>query len=95
MTKEALINRLAKNCGLSRVQSMSAIEEIFSAITESLKENNKFNYTGFGKFDVRKRPAKAARHPKTGKPITIPPRNVIIFSPSPKLLSDLNRKKTR
>ncbi len=45
----------------------------------------------FGTFKVQHRKARAARNPRTGKPVQVPPRVVPIFKPSRHLRGRVDR----
>ena len=48
-------------------------------IAESLKNGEKVQIVGFGAFEVKERPARKARNPKTGEDIPIPATKVPAF----------------
>lgn len=62
------------------------VDEIFSAMQETLKKGEKVQISGFGTFSVKQRKARVGRNPKTGEPAEIPAKNVVRFKASPELL---------
>ena len=81
MTKVELIAAVAANAGLSKKDAEKAVNGTIAAITDALKKGDKVSLVGFGNFAVSERAARAARHPQTGKAITIPAHKVPVFKP--------------
>ena len=79
MTKTELIDKVAKETGLTKKDSNGAIDAIVEAISGALAKDDKVTLVGFGSFEVRKREARQGRNPQTGKAITIPARKVPAF----------------
>ena len=81
MNKGDLVNEVAENAGLSRVQAESAVNAVLEAVENSLKSGDKVSLIGFGTFSVSERAARTGRNPQTGKSIQIAAKNVIKFKP--------------
>ncbi|MGB2768466.1 MAG: HU family DNA-binding protein [Candidatus Zixiibacteriota bacterium] len=71
MTKEELVNKIAKEAKVTKVQANKAISAFFTGVTSSLKKGKKVSFVGFGTFSVAKRKARMGRNPQTGAPIRI------------------------
>jgi DNA-binding protein HU-beta len=71
MTKEELVNRIAKEAKVTKVQANRAITSFFNGVTTSLKKGRKVSFVGFGTFSVARRKARMGRNPQTGAPIRI------------------------
>lgn len=71
MTKNELVERVAKKIGLTRKASFDAVNAIFGSIKESLAKGDKVVITGFGTFKVRSRKSRKGRNPQTGSSIQI------------------------
>ena len=71
MNKAQLINAVAAKCNLPKKDIDAVVNTTFDCIIESLKEGEKVQIVGFGHFEVRERPARPGRNPKTGEPIEI------------------------
>ena len=71
MTKEELVNKIAKEAKVTKVQANKAINTFFDGVTSSLKRGRKVSFVGFGTFSVAKRKARMGRNPQTGAPIRI------------------------
>jgi len=71
MTKEELIDKIAKEAEVTKVQAHKAVNAFFDGVTSSLKKGKKVSFVGFGTFSVSKRKARKGRNPQTGAPIHI------------------------
>ena len=71
MNKAQLINAVAAKCNLPKKDIDAVINATFDSIIESLKEGEKVQIVGFGRFEVRERPARTGRNPMTGEAIEI------------------------
>ena len=72
MNKNDLIAVVATKTGLSKGDATKAVDGVFDAVTEALKEGDEVRLVGFGTFTVSKRAASQGRNPRTGDPIDIP-----------------------
>jgi len=79
MTKEELINRVAKDCKITKANAGRAVNAMIDGITVSLKKGRKVSFVGFGTFSVGKRKARTGRNPQTGETIRIPAARVPKF----------------
>ncbi len=77
MTKQGLIEAIAKKAGVSKSAAGKALEAFIEAVTTSLKKKEKVAIPGFGTFTVSKR---AKRTMKVGgKTVEVPARIVPRF----------------
>lgn len=79
MLKQDLIQAVAQSTGLTKKAASDAVEAMISAITGALKSGDSVLITGFGKFEVRNRAARAGINPKTMQKITLPATKVPAF----------------
>ena len=80
MTKAELVEKAAKDAGISKAAAAKALDSFIDGVVKSVKKGNKVAFVGFGTFSVSKRKARTGRNPQTGKPIQIPARKVPKFS---------------
>ncbi len=80
MNKGELIERVAKEAKITKVEASRAIDSVFSSIRKTLKRGEKTSLVGFGTFSVTRRKARTGRNPQTGEPLRIPARRVVRFS---------------
>lgn len=85
MNKSELIDEMAKNAGLTKVDSRKAYEGFVKAIAGAMKKGDKVTLIGFGTFSVNKRAARQGVNPFTHKTMKIAAKKVVKFKPSKKL----------
>ena len=86
MTKAELVEKMAKDAGISKVAAAAALNSFMEGITKALKKKNgKVTLVGFGTFAKIRRKARKGRNPQTGDPIKIKACNVVKFKPGKKL----------
>ena len=71
MNKSELIDAIAKEAKLSKVDAGKALDATVTSISKSLKKGKGVILVGFGSFSIAKRAARTGRNPQTGKPIKI------------------------
>ncbi|GAB7386255.1 HU family DNA-binding protein [Bacillaceae bacterium] len=81
MNKTELIARVAEMTNLTKKDATRAVEAVFEAITEALRNGDKVQLIGFGNFEVRERAARKGRNPQTGEEIEIAASKVPAFKP--------------
>ena len=80
MTKAELLEKAAKDAGISKAAAAKALDSFIDGVVKSVKKGNKVAFVGFGTFSVSKRKARTGRNPQTGEPIQIYARKVPKFS---------------
>ncbi len=79
MTKQDMINVMAKEARISKSAAGRALEAYIEAVGEELKKTGKLSLVGFGAFSCVQRKARTGRNPKTGGAIDIPSKKVVRF----------------
>jgi DNA-binding protein HU-beta len=79
MNKGQLVDAIAKEAKLTKVDAAKALEATITAISKSLKKGEGVILVGFGSFSIAKRAARTGRNPQTGKPIKIAAKKVAKF----------------
>jgi DNA-binding protein HU-beta len=90
MNKTAIIEKMAKDLGMTKADAKRAFELIFDQITLGLKKGS-VSVPQFGTFKTSKRKARTGRNPQTGAEIKIPARTAITFKASTVLKSKFNK----
>ncbi len=72
MTKNELIEKVAKKSSLTKRAAADAVNSTFNLINDALVRGEKVIITGFGTFLIRSRAARRGRNPQTGQVIQIP-----------------------
>ena len=91
MNKGELIDKIAKNAKISKVQAGNALNSAIDGVTASLKRGGKVTLVGFGTFSVSSRKARTGRNPQTGQPLKIAAKKVTKFSAGAELKKAVNR----
>ena len=79
MNKAQLIDAMAAESGLTKVDSRKALDAFIKATVEALQSGDKLSLVGFGSFSTSERSARTGRNPRTGKEIQIPAKKVVRF----------------
>jgi DNA-binding protein HU-beta len=91
MNKGELVEKVAKNSGLSKTDADNALSSILDAIAEAVTTGDKVTLIGFGTFSVSERAAREGRNPQTGATIQIPARKIVKFKAGSKLIEAANQ----
>lgn len=83
--KGDLVEKVAKECDLSKAAAEKALNSILDAISGAMAKGDKVTLIGFGTFSVSKRAAREGRNPQTGETMKIPARKVVKFKAGSKL----------
>ncbi|AMA73581.1 MULTISPECIES: HU family DNA-binding protein [Aneurinibacillus] len=89
MNKTELIAKVSEMAELTKKDATKAVDAVFDAITEALKNGEKVQLIGFGNFEVRERAARKGRNPQTGEEIEIAASKVPAFKPGKALKEDI------
>jgi len=71
MTKKELVDAIAKETELTKIDSEKALNSFVNVVTGALKKGESVKMVGFGTFAVTNRSARKGRNPQTGKTIQI------------------------
>lgn len=85
LTKAELAEMLFDQVGLNKRESKDMVEAFFDVIREALEQGDSVKLSGFGNFQLRDKPQRPGRNPKTGEIIPITARRVVTFHASQKL----------
>lgn len=85
LTKAELSEMLFEKVGLNKREAKDLVEMFFLEIRNALSTGDSVKLSGFGNFQVRDKPARPGRNPKTGEMIPIAARRVVTFHASQKL----------
>lgn len=93
MNKTDLINAVASEAGMSKIDAEKAIKATIGAISGSLATGGSVTLVGFGTFSVMERKARTGKNPRTGESIKIPAKKVAKFKPGKLLAESIDVKK--
>jgi DNA-binding protein HU-beta len=82
MGKKEITAGMAKEAGITLYQAQKAFLALVEGLRAALRAGTKVNLAGFGSFEVKIRPARKGRNPKTGETIEILTKKRVKFNPS-------------
>jgi integration host factor subunit alpha len=85
LTKAELAELLFDHVGLNKREAKDMVEAFFEVIRDALESGESVKLSGFGNFQLRDKPQRPGRNPKTGEAIPIAARRVVTFHASQKL----------
>ena len=85
LTKAELADLLFDKVGLNKREAKDMVETFFEEIRDALEAGRGVKLSGFGNFQLRDKPQRPGRNPKTGEEIPISARRVVTFHSSQKL----------
>lgn len=88
MNKTELSAAVAAKADMTRKQAEAAVNALVDVIGEALTKGEKVQLVGFGTFEVKDRPARKARNPRTGEEIDIAASKAPVFKAG-KALKDM------
>ena len=91
LTKAELADLLFEKVGLNKREAKDMVEAFFEEIRTQLELSESVKLSGFGNFQLRDKPQRPGRNPKTGEEIPITARRVVTFHPSQKLKSMVDK----
>ena len=90
MNKSQLVDAIASQADLTKVEATRALDSVVDSITTALKKGDSVALVGFGSFGVKRREARTGRNPRTGAAIQIPAANVPHFRAGKGLKDSVN-----
>jgi len=91
LTKDALVNEVAKANGYPRNRSIELIDTLLELIKSKLVSGEDVLISGFGKFCVREKRQRRGRNPATGEDMMLDARRVVTFKCSGQLRKKINK----
>jgi nucleoid DNA-binding protein len=83
--RQELTKRIAAQTGLTQKKAGEVLEATLDNIRDSLHTGNEVRLVGFGSFKVRRSAARKGVNPRDRKPIQVPAKNRVRFSPGKEL----------
>jgi len=85
LTKAELAELLFEKVGFTKREAKDMVESFFEEVRVALENGDGVKLSGFGNFQLRDKPKRPGRNPKTGQEIPITARRVVTFHASHKL----------
>jgi len=90
MTRSSVIERLSRRLNIDLKLSERLVKSILDKLVDSISQHERVEIRGFGSFEVRHRPPRQARNPKTGESIKTGDRYTVHFKPGKELRDRVN-----
>ena len=87
LSKAIIAESLCDAIELNKADAKDMVDAFFEEIRSGLETGQHVKLSGFGNFQLRDKPQRPGRNPKTGEEIPITARRVVTFHPSQKLKS--------
>ena len=71
LSKKDLVKKAAEAAGQPQTVCTEVLDALIKSVTDALAEGESIQLTGFGTFEIRERPERDGRNPKTGEAIKI------------------------
>jgi integration host factor subunit alpha len=91
LTKDHLINSIAKENGFQKKRSIEVVETLLEILKSRLSSGEDVLVSGFGKFCVKEKHERKGRNPVTGEGMMLAPRRVVTFKCSGRLREKINQ----
>ncbi|MHC4392933.1 MAG: HU family DNA-binding protein [Planctomycetota bacterium] len=85
MTKKQIVKQIAERVGLTQVETKLVVQQTFDAIIDAIARDKRIELRNFGVFEVKERAPRKARNPRTGEPVDVPAKKVVVFKPGRKM----------
>lgn len=90
MTKNQIIELVAKQTGMTKKSVAEVLDAVAVTVDNALVAGESVQIAGFGSFSVKQKDAYTGRNPKTGEPVEIAASRRVTFSASKTLKDKLN-----
>ena len=90
LTKSVIVESVHNRLGIPKKECTEIIETLLEIIKSTLASGEDVMISGFGKFNVKDKKERRGRNPATDEDMILPPRKVVMFKCSGKLLAKVN-----
>ena len=91
LTKAELADLLFEKVGLNKREAKALDHRLIELAKPALERGESVKLSGFGNFQLRDKPQRPGRNPKTGEEIPITARRVVTFHASQKLKASVEK----
>ena len=89
MSKAELVEKIAEQAKLTKVDAERAVNAFINVVSASLKAGDDVTLVGFGTFTTGDRAERQGRNPQTGAAITTSAKKVVKFKPGKALKEEV------
>lgn len=86
VSRTEIAKAIAASSSLTASKSRALLDSLIAILTSFLQEGKDVELRGFAHFHVKHVPARKARNPRTGAPVSVAARRKVVVKASPKLL---------
>jgi nucleoid DNA-binding protein len=79
MRKAELVERIAKQTGITRVEIATVVDSFIAEVREAVADGHTIELRGLGTFSSRSRSARQGKNPRTGDNVQVPAKRVPTF----------------
>jgi len=90
VNRNELVDAVSGKTDMRKSEASKAVDAVFDAIADALKDGDEVRLVGFGTFSVASRAASEGRNPRTGEKIKIAASKQAKFKPGKRLRDELN-----
>jgi len=90
VNRNELVDAVSSKTDMRKSEASKAVDAVFEAIEDALKDGDEVRLVGFGTFSVASRAASEGRNPRTGEKIKIAASKQAKFKPGKGLRDSLN-----
>ena len=85
LTKSDIVEDLNNKIGLNKREAKELVDSVFETIKQTLINGEEVKVSGFGNFQLKDKPSRPGRNPRTGEDVEITARRVVTFKSGQKL----------
>lgn len=86
VSRTEIAKAIAASSSMTASKSRALLDSLIAILTSFLQEGKDVELRGFAHFRVKHVPARKARNPRTGAPVSVAARRKVVVKASPKLL---------
>ena len=91
MIRSDLVKRVRRaHPHLDTAEAEAIVRAMLETIVDALAQGRRVELRGFGAFSTRARGGRVGRNPRTGEPVTVPPKRVPYFKAGKDMRARLN-----
>ena len=90
MKKTELIDKIAKESGLTKKQAAAALDACVNGVVSALANGENVQISGFGTFNIKNVPAHTGRNPRTNETVEIAASRRVTFAAGKTLKEKIN-----
>ena len=91
LTKAHIAKKIGDDCGFLKGEAEEILEKLLGIMKTKLASGEDIMISAFGKFCVKSKHARKGRNPKTGEPMVLNARRVVVWKYSPRFKNAINK----